>query len=191
MTVPAGTSRICAASWTGIALEVHQHQRRLLVRGQRVEGREDAVPPLAGQRPGLGVRLGRLRVPGAEQRPPGGVPLEVLGQRLGSPDLAAPEPVEAGVDHDPVQPGGHGRVAAERVGATVGRDQGVLERIGGVLPVAGGAQGDRPQPVAVPREQLAEGVGVAGEVGLEQGSVVAYVAWPRSGSRPSPGPVTT
>ena len=38
----------------------------------------------------------------------------LLGQRHGRPDLPAAHPVQAGVDHDPVQPGGDRRVAAER-----------------------------------------------------------------------------
>ena len=107
------------------------------------------------------------------------MPLEVLGQWLGGPDLPAPEPIEAGVDHDPVQPRGDGRVAAEGVGSTVGRDQGVLQGIGRVLPVAGRAQGDGPQPVPVPREQLGERIRVPGEVGRDQACVIAYVAWLR------------
>ena len=98
--------------------------------------------------------------------------VEVVGQRVGAADLATPEPVEAGVDHDPVQPGGHGGVAAVGVGAAERGDQRVLQRVGGLLGVAGGAQRDRPQPVAVPGEQHPEGVGVAVDVRAEQGPVV-------------------
>ena len=94
--------------------------------------------------------------------------LEVVGQRLGPTYLRGAQAVEAGVDDDPVQPGRHRRVAAERPGPSVRRDQPVLQTVGGVLPVAHGAQRDRPQPVAVPGEQQPERVGVAGDVGGEQ-----------------------
>ena len=64
--------------------------------------------------------------------------------------LGGPQPVEAGVDDDPVQPGGDRGVAAEGPGPAVRRDHAVLQAVGGVLGVAHGAQRDRPQPVAVP-----------------------------------------
>ena len=66
-------------------------------------------------------------------------------------------------------------VAAEPVGRPVRREQRVLDRVGGLLAVAEGAQGDRPQPVAVPADQLAERVRVAGDVGAQQGGVVAVL----------------
>ena len=89
-------------------------------------------------------------------------------------------PVEAGVDHDPVQPGGHRGVAPEPVGRPVGRQQRVLQRVGRLLAVAERAQGDRPEPVAVPADQLGERVRVAGDVGAQQRRVVARVAPRRS-----------
>ena len=97
------------------------------------------------------------------------------GSALGAAYLRGPEPVEAGVDDDPVQPGGDGGVAAEDAGPAVRRDQAVLQAVGGVVGVAHGAQRDRPQPVAVAGEQHAEGVGVAGDVGGEQLGVGAVV----------------
>ena len=84
------------------------------------------------------------------------------------PDLGGPEPVEAGVDDHPVQPGGHRGLAPEGAGPTEGRDHAVLEPVGGVLGVAHRAQRDRPQPVAVPGEELAERLGVAVDVGPQQ-----------------------
>ena len=60
-------------------------------------------------------------------------------------------------------------------GAAVGRDHAVLQAVGGVVGVAHRAQGDRPQPVAVAGEQLAERLGVAGDVGGEQLGVGARV----------------
>ena len=96
-------------------------------------------------------------------------------QRLGRPHRSPPGEVEAGVDDDAVQPGRHRRAAAEPGGAPVRREQRVLQRVGGVLRVAESPQRDRPQPVAVPGDQLAEGVGVARDVAGQQ-LVVARVA---------------
>ena len=105
------------------------------------------------------------------------------GSALGPAYLRGAQPVEAGVDHDPVQPGRDGGLAAERPGPAVRRDQAVLQPVGGVLGVAHGAQRDRPEPVAVPGEEHAEGVGVAGDVRGEQLGVGRRS---RSGRRQSP-----
>ena len=84
-------------------------------------------------------------------------------------DLLAPEPVQAGVDDDAVQPGGDGGLATEGVGAPEGGDEGVLHGIGRQLAVARGAQRHGVHPVAVPAEQLTErGAAVAVDVALEQ-----------------------
>ena len=82
--------------------------------------------------------------------------------------LAFAEPVQAGVHHDAVQPGGDCGVAAEAGGGAMRGEQGVLHRVGGLLAVADGAQGDRPQPVAVPADQLGEGLGIAVDVRAQQ-----------------------
>ena len=55
------------------------------------------------------------------------------GSGVGPAYLRRPDAVEAGVDHDPVQPGGHRSVAAEGAGPPVRRDQAVLEPVGGVV----------------------------------------------------------
>ena len=86
----------------------------------------------------------------------------------GGPGGAAAQPVQCGVHHDPVQPGGDGRLAAEVRGPAEGGDHRVLERVGGLLRVADRAQRDRPQPVPVPAEQLAERLGVSGHMPAEQ-----------------------
>ena len=78
------------------------------------------------------------------------------------------QPVQAGVDHDPMKPGRDRGFAPEGVGAPKGRDEGFLYGIGGHLRVAGGPQGQRPHPVTVATEELAESVGVAGAVCREQ-----------------------
>ena len=87
-------------------------------------------------------------------------------------------------------------VAAEPVGGPVGRDQRVLHGVGGLFAIAEGAQGDRPQPVPVPADQLGEGVRVTADVRAQQRVVVARRSCGparavdgRTGvSRPSPGP---
>ena len=94
-------------------------------------------------------------------------------QRHGRMGLAAADPVQAGVDHDAVQPGGDRRVAAEPGRAAVRREQRVLEGVGGLLAVAEGAQRDRPEPVAMPADQLGERVRVAGDVGAQQSASVS------------------
>ena len=91
-----------------------------------------------------------------------------LEEYAGRAHLRGPHAVEAGVDDDPVQPGGDRGVAAEAPGPAVRRDQCVLQCVCGVLGVPGGAQRDRPQPVTVPGEQLPERVVVTGDVRGQQ-----------------------
>ena len=67
-----------------------------------------------------------------------------------------------------MQPGGHGGVTAEGISATVGRDERVLEGVAGLLGIAGRAQGDGPEPVAMAPDDLGEGVGIARAVGCEE-----------------------
>jgi hypothetical protein len=78
------------------------------------------------------------------------------------------QPVQAGVDHDPMQPGRDGGFAPEGVGAPEGRDEGFLHGVGGHLPVSGGPQCQCPHPIAVAPEELAESIRVAGAVRREQ-----------------------
>ena len=52
------------------------------------------------------------------------------------------------------------------------REQGVLQRVGGLLAVAERADRDRPQPLLVTGDQTAEGEAVPGRVGGEQRPVV-------------------
>ena len=85
-----------------------------------------------------------------------------IRSRLALPvSLPATDPVEARVDHDPVQPGGDGRVAAEPGGVAVRRQQRVLHRVGGLLAIADRAQRHRPEPVTVAPHQLGERLAVA------------------------------
>ena len=86
----------------------------------------------------------------------------------GAPRRLPAKQVKRGVDHDPVQPGGDGGIAAEVLGPAEGRDHRLLERVGGVIRVAHDAERDRPQPVLVAQEQRAEGLLVPGQVPPEQ-----------------------
>ena len=125
-----------------VALHVDQHQRGSLLGGQLVQRVEHQPAALVADRQVRRV-LGRRR--GRRERAAVAVLLEVVGQRLGPAYLRGAQPVQAGVDHDPVQPGGDGGVAAEGPGPAVRRDQAVLEPVGGVLAVAHGAHARPPR----------------------------------------------
>jgi len=81
---------------------------------------------------------------------------------------SAAQPVQAGVDHDAVQPGGNGRLTPEVTRPAESGDHRVLQRVGRLLGVADGTQRDRPQPVPVPAEQLAERLAVSGHMPAEE-----------------------
>jgi hypothetical protein len=68
----------------------------------------------------------------------------VLGQRRRGAGLAPPQAVQAGVDHDPVQPGRDRGLAPVAVRPAVGGDERVLDGVGRFLAVCEGAQCDRP-----------------------------------------------
>ena len=93
----------------------------------------------------------------------------VRGQPAGGgPGRPPPQQVEAGVNDNPVQPGGDGRIAAEAISPAEGRDHGVLQGVCGVVGVAERAQRHRPQPITVACEQEPERVSIAGHVPPEQ-----------------------
>jgi len=136
---------------------VHKHQRNLLVVRQLPQGglhlERDITPGRRiGVRPASGDGVKKLFVTTADFWPCG----------------APPHPVEAGVHHDAVQPGRHRGIAAEGSGPAERRDHRVLQRVGGILWVGQGADRYRPQPVPVPQEELPEGIGIAGDMQLEQ-----------------------
>ncbi len=180
LTVPGAHVEDLGGLLDRVALHVDQHQRGALLgaagsRGRparRRGARPPRPPPPGRRRPRAGTRRPRPWTGRASVR------VRVVGQRVGGADLAAAEPVQAGVDDDPVQPGGDRGVAAVGPGAAEGGDHRVLQGVGGVLGVAGGAQRDRPQPVPVPPEQRAERVVVTGDVRREQGPVVRRIARP-------------
>ncbi len=106
----------------GVPLHVDQHQGGALVGGDAGQRREHLSTPLVVDRPVGGVR-GRA----GDQGSAVAVGVEVVGQRLGPAYLRGADPVEAGVDHDPVQPGGDRRLATERARPAEGSDQAVLQ----------------------------------------------------------------
>ena len=157
-----------------IALDVDQHQRHPLVVVELRQGRRQVVAQLL-----LLHRVGR------RLRHQLGGPVRVGGQwLLGLLTLLLPQPVETGVDHDPVQPGAHLGLAPEPVGAAEGGQVGVLQGVGGVVRVAHHAQRHGPQPVLVPVHQRGERVRVTGDVGREQ---IGVGRCGRLGARAGPG----
>ena len=99
--------------------------------------------------------------------------LDIL-ERHGPLGFGAPQPVQAGVDHDAVQPAADRGVMPKRTRATVGREHRVLQRVLRVLAGATGQPGEAMQLPPVTPEQLAEGVAVAGDMGGQQLGVTAF-----------------
>ena len=129
------------------ALHVDEHESRSLLRRQRREGGGDVQGRL---HPARGVRRGVEDV--------------LAGQRHGRSRRTTTNPVEARVDDNAVQPGGHCGVTTERSRSSVCGDQGVLDRIRGLFPVAERAQRYRPEPVPMATDELGECIRVPGNV---------------------------
>jgi hypothetical protein len=89
-----------------------------------------------------------------------------------------------------VQPGGHERVAPEAVRAPERRDHRLLERVGGILGVAGRPQGDGPEPVTVPGDEHPEGIRITVAVRLEERGVRELVVGGGHGVASDPGLTT-
>ena len=83
-----------------------------------------------------------------------------------------------------MQPGGEGGIATVLIGAPIGGDQGILDCIGCLVGIAGGAQGDRPESVPVPGHQDIEGLGIPIEVGSKE-LTIGEVVQPSAGHLPS------
>jgi len=94
-------------------------------------------------------------------------------ERDGGVDLVAAQPIQAGIDHDAVQPAADRGVVAKCAGAAMGRDHGLLQRVLGVLRVATGQPGDSVQVSMVAVKQLLEGVPVTGDMSSQQLCVAA------------------
>ena len=86
--------------------------------------------------------------------------------------LAPPEPVQAGVDNDAVQPGRDCGITPVCVGAPEGRQERVLHGIRSQLGVAARAQRDRPHAVLVAPEHLTEGVRMSLEMGPNERAII-------------------
>lgn len=84
----------------------------------------------------------------------------------------SPKPVEAGVDDNAVQPRRHGRITPVGLRTSEGVDETLLHAVRGELAIIGGADGDGPQTIAVPAEQLAKGFRVTGDVSSHEGAIV-------------------
>ena len=140
------------------ALHVDQHHRGAL--GQREPGER----LLDGERgdPG-GHRVARHGDVG------------VVVERVRPVVAPAADPVEAGVQDDLVQPGGHRGLAAPARGGPEGREHRVLEGVRRVVRVAEGAHREGPEPVGVAPDDLGEGVRVAVDVRGEQRLVGARI----------------
>lgn len=141
-----------------IPLHVNEDERSALFGregGQRIEQLALKVLPFGRRLSGL-VRLQEL--------------IEALRvvDRCGLTGRGLTDPVETGIDRDAVQPGGDGRLPAERVSGAEGGDQGVLHGISRFLAVTQGSQRHGPQPVAMTPYELTEGVRFTGYVASEE-----------------------
>lgn len=148
-----------------IPLHVHEDERRALLGGEGGQRGEEFAVEIVAFRGGL-RGLMRLQQPVE--------PLRVVDGR-GLPGRGLADAVEAGVHRDAVQPGGDGGLAPEGVGGAEGGDQGVLYGVGRFLAVAQRPQGHGPQPVAMASSQLAEGIGVTGDMLREEVRVARWI----------------
>jgi hypothetical protein len=162
---PGGDAEDARRFGHGVSLHVHEDERGALVDGELGQcGEELAVEVLA-----LGGFLGGFM--GFEEL---FQPLRVVhGGGLAGGGFT--DTVEAGVDGDAVQPGGHRGLAAEGVGGTEGGYEGVLDGVGRFLTVSQRAQSDGPEAVAVTAYEFAEGVGITCDM-CTQKVLVARIA---------------
>ena len=79
-----------------------------------------------------------------------------------------PHLVQAGVDHDAVEPPLDRAGVAEGIRLPVRRDESLLQGLGGVVAVERRADGQPPEVVVVPPDEGGEGVGVPGDVRVQQ-----------------------
>ena len=147
-TVPSAMPRMRAVFGNRVALHIDRHHRGMLRDGKPHQGafhhdRGDARRGVADMA-GVVLKLG------------GGV------------CLVAPQPVEARVDDDAVQPAADRGVVAEGRGAAVCRQHRILQGISGVLGIAAGDPRQPVQLAVVTVEQLLERVPVTGHVGRQQ-----------------------
>jgi len=143
-----------------IVEHVDENQGYLLIVRQMTQGRHDLHRQIAAVR-----RVGR-GVPRRDHVEQALVAPSDLG-----PHLPPTHTVKAGIHHNTVQPCRYSRLAAEARRAPERRDHRVLQCVGRFLRVGERPDRDRPQPLPVPDEQLAEGIRVAIDVQAQQRGV--------------------
>ena len=141
----------------------HAEHVRGLVDAEAVQVDQDDGEPLLDRQVGQGSFDLDRRLAFAE--PVALLRRQLRGQRHGGAHGPPAGPVQARIDDHPVQPGRHLRLAAVRRGSPERRQEGVLQRVGGFLPIAQGPHRDGVQPIPVQPDQLLEGIGAARDVG--------------------------
>lgn len=155
----------CRGLGHGIALHVDEYQGCPLVGGELGQSRQELPVEILALGRGLGRLMGLKEL---------FQPLGVVHGR-GFAGGGFTSPVQAGIDRDAVQPGGHGGLTTEGVGRPEGGDQRVLNRVGRFLAVAQRTKGNSPEPVAVAPYQLTECMRVAINMSAQE-VLVACVA---------------
>jgi hypothetical protein len=84
------------------------------------------------------------------------------------PRRSSAHSVQCCVDHDPVEPGRNGRIAAETGGPAECRDHRILECIGSLLWVTKGADRNCPEPVSMPLKERTESVRITVDMATQQ-----------------------
>ncbi len=162
---PALDGALCDAEGSGgvghrVPLDVHQQDRDPLLLGQGGHGSADVHAQLT-----IAERIpGGHRLPGA-----------LLGQWHRGAHLATADPIQAGVDHDPMQPCTDRRFGSEPICRAKRRDGGVLDGVGRLLRIPHGAQCDGPHAVPMPGDEHPEGPRIARDMGREQLRVRAWI----------------
>jgi hypothetical protein len=141
-----------------VALHIDEHERGALLEGQLCQRGGDVEPQLS-----LWSMVWACR-----QYAAGRSLCLLVRQRHRRPHLTAPDAIQAGVDHDAVQPCRHRGVTAERVRSSESRDECILYRVRRLLRIAKSTESDRPQPVTVAADELAERVRVTVQMSGEQ-----------------------
>jgi hypothetical protein len=89
----------------------------------------------------------------------------------GRPGRPAAYPIKSGIDNDPMQPGCNSRISAKAVSPAECGDHRVLKRFGCLLRIIECTDGNSPEPIPMPPEQLAECIWMARHVPPEKLSV--------------------
>ncbi len=76
--------------------------------------------------------------------------------------------VQSGINNNPVQPGRDRRIAPKPIGSLERCDHRILQSVGRLLRITECTDGNGPEPVPMPPEQLAECIGITRHVPPEQ-----------------------